>query len=229
VREEALEAHAGALLAKLRLPQSFLDYALKKLRTAHAGQARASEAARRVLQQRVNGCQQQLDALLGLKISPGNAAGQLLSDEEYLRQKTALKQELETARAELATALSQAEGWIDDCEQFLAYSQSLPQRFLEMTPDERKGLLHLVFRTLTLQGGKLAVEYRKPYSALASFGLAGTEENYPSEPALAASESEKHANSAMWLVTLNAIRTYLEPWKKIPRNIATIATHPFLG
>jgi DNA invertase Pin-like site-specific DNA recombinase len=207
LREEVIEGKALALLDRIRVPQVFLDYALGKLRKAHAHQTRLAQGTRLKVQTRANTCQQELDALLRLKISARNADESLLSEEEYLRQKAALREELEAARQELASIDAHAETWVDDCERFFSFSQWAGRRFRDAPAVERKSLLHLVCQNLTLSGGTVLAEYREGYSELVLFSLAGKEAEFPSEPALVASESEKYVNSEEWLGTLAAIRT----------------------
>jgi site-specific DNA recombinase len=211
VREEVIEEQVLKLLAGLRLPQPYLDYALRKLRKGHVYEARCAEAIRRKHQERMNECEGKLEALLLMKISPKNADGSLLSDEEYLTQKASLRQELDAARSELTGLQAQAQTWIDDCERFFDYTQWVKKKFQESSDEGKKALLHLVCRRLTLSGRTVVAEYREPYGSLAGFPLAGKEETYPSEPELVASESEKYVNSDGWLAVLSAIRTY-KPW-----------------
>jgi len=209
VRQEVLDKQALNLLVCLRLPPAYLDYALRKLRKAHTFQARSSEATRIMHQTRVNECQHKLDALLQLKLSPANTGGALLGDEEYLRQKSSLRQDLDSARQELASVEAQADTWIDDCERFFDFTQWLAAKFQKAPPEERQSLLHLVCQNLTLKGENMVADYRDGYLELSEFPLAGKEAEFPSEPALVASESEKYVNSDEWLVTLAAIRTYV--------------------
>lgn len=216
VREEVLEEQALALLAGIRLPQAFVDYALKKLRSAHAYQRRAAQGARLNAQARVNDCQNKLDALLGFKLSAGNHDGRLLSDDEYLRQKALLAGELAAARSELAGIDAQADRWVEDCERFFDFSQWVREKFLAAPPEEKKPLLSLVCQNLTLKGGKLSAEYREGYSELVRFPLAGKEAEFPSEPAAAASASEELVKSQKWLGILDAIRTYTSKRTGLP-------------
>ena len=65
----------------------------------------------------------------------------------------------------------------------------------------------------------LAGDYRESYVALAEFPLAGKEANFPSEPALVASESEKYMNSEKWLVILAAVMFTIEKAKAISASI----------
>ena len=75
-------------------------------------------AARRRLQGRVNAAEQQLDALLQLKLAPANHAGDMLSDEEYLAGKSEPRKEQATLEEQLQAVQGQGTAWVDDCERF---------------------------------------------------------------------------------------------------------------
>ena len=118
-REEVVAEQFTSLLTRLRLPQPFLDYSFAKLKDCHAAQSELTAARRQRLQSELNACHARLDGLLQLKISPGNADGSLLSDEEYRRQKERILNELDTAQRQLTSDQRQGKTWIEDCERVL--------------------------------------------------------------------------------------------------------------
>ncbi len=198
-------------LGRLRLPQRFLDYTFGKLRSVHAEGARLTAATRRTLQKKLNAAQERLDALLQLKLAPKNRDGALLSDDEYLMQKGAIRSEIRLLEEQLATVLRQGTTWVDDCERFFTFTQRLVARFSESTVDDKKTLLLLIGSNLTLSGGKVALGLRKPYDLLWNLPLAGTEPEFPIEPAQVAAASEKVLMLSSWQALLSAIRSYHLP------------------
>ena len=141
----------SSILSRLRIPQAFLDYAFARLRTVHADEAKLADSARRSLQGQVNGAEQKLDSLLQFKLSPSNRDGELLSDEEYLRQKRTIRRDLDLLQERLATLHAQSANWLDDCERFFAFTQHLTSRFLDGSVEDKKTLLLLVCSNLTLK------------------------------------------------------------------------------
>src|SRR5207302_1097471 len=111
----------------------------------------------------------------------------LLSDAEYLVQKSGLRQDLDDARRDLASVDAQAETWIDDCERFFDFSQWLAAKFQGAPAGEKKAILQIACQNLTLRGTKVAAVYREGYAELAAFPLAGKEAELSAEPVLMAS------------------------------------------
>jgi len=210
-REEALDEQFSSLLGRLRVPQAFLDYAFARLRSVHAEEAKLADGARRSLQGQVNGVQQRLDALLQLKLSPNNRSGELLSDEEYLTQKRALRKDLDMLQERLQSLHQQGATWLDDCERFFTFTQRLTRKFLGGPIEDKKALLLLICSNLTLRDQEVAAECQEPYASLAGFELAGEVDDFPSEPRKVASASEKVMKSDHWLHLLTLIRTYTLP------------------
>ena len=210
-REEELETQMTRLLSGLRLPQSYVDYTLENLRLVHRKEANFSDALRRKLQGQLNAGQAKLDALLQVKISPNNMKGEVLSDEEYIEQKIAIRRELESMKEQLASAQEESENWVEDCERFFRFTQRITERFGTGTAEDKKTLLGLVASNLALKNGKVAAVYREPYALLANFPLSGRSDGRGFEPENVAKASQKKAIATEWLPLLVAIRTYRLP------------------
>ncbi len=216
-REELLTDQFTSLLSRLRLPQVFLDYAFPKLKQCHLAQAELSAARRQALQSQLNACNTRLDSLLQLKLSAGNIAGALLSDEEYLLQKVRIKEELHGVQQQLAAEQQQGETWIEDCERFFAFTQQLAGKFAEASVEDKRALLLFICSKLTLKDRRLEATFRAPFAAVASFPLAGQPETTQSErtKVLAAAENRNMLQS--WLGILDGIRTFwLVDSEKVP-------------
>jgi site-specific DNA recombinase len=211
MREEVLEERFAEILGRLRIDPEFLDYSFERLRQAHGDESRAQEAMRRKLQGLLNDAQQKLDGLLQLKISPGNRNGLLLSDEEYLLQKSRILRDIEMTKEELLAVQQQSETWVDDCERFFAFTQRLERTFAVLTVEEKKEVILLICSNLTLRDGILAVVYREPYASLASLSSIADEPISEFEPLGSLPEAEKSKTYGKWLRLLDRIRTYTVP------------------
>ena len=198
-REEELDKQFNKFLARLRIPQSYLDFAFSKLKTVHESEAQFTEATRRKFQGQLNACQQKLDALLQMKISPKNQKGELLSDEEYLQQKKLIRDEFDMVQKQLTAIQQQGLGWVDDCERFFVFTQRVATRFAITTVEDKKALLLLICQNLTLKDQKVAAVYREPYASLSTFALAGTDEKTTSEPEKLLTVAEKPDIVTSWL------------------------------
>jgi site-specific DNA recombinase len=208
-REEVVAREFAAVLSGLQVPQAYLDYALSKLRQCHTTQAEFAAARRQKLQSQLNTCHARLDGLLQLKISPGNATGALLSDEEYLRQKQRIQEELDSAGRQLAAAGEQGQAWVGDCERFFAFTQSLRENFAAAGAEEKQAVLFLMCSKLTLKDHRIVPVFREPFASLAAFPLAGNGDEPRFEPSRLRAVAEKPEIVTSWLGILDVVRTVL--------------------
>lgn len=210
-REEVVGEQFTEIFTGLRLPQSYLDYALSQLSHCHATQSALTATRRQKLQSHSNACHTRLDALLQLKISPANAEGTMLSDAEYLDQKQRIQAELDTVRRQLAADQQHGETWIADCERFFAFTQQLAGRFVGVSAEEKQAALFLVCSKLVLREHKVTAEFREPFASLAAFPLAGKLGASQFEPRRLRAVAEKPETVESWLGILDAIRTFGTP------------------
>ncbi len=200
-REDIISGAFSAALYGIRLPQCYLDFAFSKLRKVHAYESQFTDALRRKLQSQLNACQLRLDALLQMKISPSNMDGSLLSDDEYVKQKKAIRDEFEMVETQLKTVLQQGLNWIDDCENFFKFTQQLATKFLNINTsiEDKKALLLLVCSNISIKDQQLAIEYKEPYKSLMEFPLAGEPENTKFEREKVLAVAEKPEIVEYWL------------------------------
>lgn len=207
-REEVVAAELTSLFCRLRLPQPFLDYSLGKLKGCHAEKAALATAHRHRLQARVNDCHTRLDGLLQMKISAANTAGAMLSDEEYVREKRRIQDELDGARAELTSNAREGETWVADCERFLDFTQRLAARFEGLSAEQKRTTLLFVTSKLTLRDHRITAEWREPFGALVVFPLAGAPDGPAFEPPAPPPGAENPSVVSSWLGVLDTIRTF---------------------
>lgn len=219
-REEVVAKEFARILSGLRLPQAYLDYALSKLRQCHAAQTEFAAARRHKLQSQLNAGHARLDGLLQLKISPANAAGALLSDEEYLTQKLRIQEELDTFQRQLTADAQQGKTWIDDCERFFAFTQGLTDNFAKASAEEKQSALFLVYSKLVLRDHTVTAAFREPFASLAAFPLAGMPGGGQFEPIRLRTVAEKPEIVASWLGILDSIRTALTPGTAFQQPVA---------
>ena len=173
IREEQLQEQLLCILTDLSIPEAFIKPACDKVRELHKSEAKSSESVRRKLQSQYNACKQKLDGLLQLKISPNNVSGELLSDEEYLAQKRALNEDLESIQSKLGAIHGDGTQWIDDCQSFVEALINLPDNLAMASCEEKRGVILLVCSNLVLKDCKVTAEYQEPFATIAKFPLAG--------------------------------------------------------
>ena len=127
--------------------------------------------------------------------------GSLLSDDEYVKQKKAIRDEFEMVEKQLKTVLQQGLNWIDDCENFFKFTQQLATKFLNANTsiEDKKALLLLVCSNISIKDQQLAIEYKEPYKTLMEFPLAGVPENTKFEREKVLVQAEKPEIVEYWL------------------------------
>lgn len=171
IREEKLEEQLKTVLTDLHIPQTFLTYAFEKTRKAHAKEATVRDTSRRSLERRYDESKRRLDSLLQMKLSPKNANGEMLSDDEYLAQKHKIKDEIDTLNEQINAQKDQGITWVDDCERFIANTQEFCRRFENGTLEEKRELFLLICSNITIKDENVAFSYAEPFKSIAEFAL----------------------------------------------------------
>src|SRR5205085_11116266 len=111
-----LEEQIDQVLAKVQISVRFKDWALKRLRSYYHSSRTVQENIAESLSKSYNDVQARLTNLLNLKLSPLNASGSLMSDEEYVQQKDLLMKEKHQIEEKLRDQGQSFEDWMSLCE-----------------------------------------------------------------------------------------------------------------
>ncbi len=184
VREDKMEEKIVKLLEKVQLHPFFVEWGLKKLAKIHKEEASLIAGGTHKLRLDYNDHQQRLDNLLQLRISPSNVNGSLLSDEEYLRQKALLQEQLSLLKRKIDESENNQKSWLEKCEQTFEFSAKLVYKFRTAQSVEQK---HLILKTVGykyfLCDGELEIEYNPIFKIFSRL-----------EPQKALSDKEKGSN-----------------------------------
>ena len=150
LREDELEKQLHNNMLEYIIPQEFAQWALEVLNTNNANEDRKRKAI--LLQQRnqLTHIEQQLGNLLKLKISPSNMNGELISDEEYIDQKSVLLSEKKTINEKLSDIEQNMENWLEQCEQFFDLAVNCEKKWNQNNPGNRKGVFAFMFGSNSL-------------------------------------------------------------------------------
>ncbi|MDO8468155.1 MAG: recombinase family protein [Candidatus Peribacter sp.] len=169
-KEKNLEERIMERLSEFRIiPREFLVYASKRVRVMHKEAAGSVDALRNRLERKFGDLKQRLDALLQLKLSPKNTDGRLISDDEYVEQKMAVRVEMQGIEEQIRSIKQEGNNWMDDCERFVESALCLDQTLQHATMEQKKELLVMVASNILLKDGNVAITYRDPYAAILNF------------------------------------------------------------
>ena len=151
-----LEQQIVTFLEEITLPELLHRWALERLQRAET--ARNDEEAAHVQSatQARAAVERQLNTLTKLRLRD------LLSDEEYLRQ----REELERERIRLSQnleRLDQHRSWFEPARKLISFSVSVVSRFKVGDLQTKRLILQIVGSNLVLQDQKLSIDAHKPF------------------------------------------------------------------
>lgn len=169
LREDALEDAMHQLIQEHVIPKEFAIWALKVLSRGNDVEDRKIQAILDQQRKQLVHIENQLAQLLKLKISPNNTDGELLSDEEYLKEKQKLVCEKQTIKESISDTEQNRTNWVERCEEFFDFAIDMEQKWLTGTQEERKFIFTIIFGSNSLLGDKkLHIEAKKPFFRTAS-------------------------------------------------------------
>lgn len=156
VREEALLAQIQELLDHIRIPES-LEPHLRELVKRHfdevyGHQHEVSDTQHKAIAE----ARRQIQNLVGMRLR------ELLSDEEYLKEKTRLSDELARLQREVTICTMEMERAVETVENVIAYAAWARETFDHGSGQDRHRLLEMLGSKFVLTGGKLLLELH-PY------------------------------------------------------------------
>ena len=182
VELKELERQIEDLLSQIQISEAFKNWALKYLREEAE---REKEDYKEILasQKRAYAnCLKKLDNLLQLKISPLNADGSLISDEEYAKKKAELMREKARLEEEMEKLKSQGDRWLETVEKTFDFACHARYWFKSGSPEEKTQILRSIGSNLTLKDGKLEIELKKPFKWFSKVSNGFPEVKGPIEP-----------------------------------------------
>ncbi|MBP9781085.1 recombinase family protein [Candidatus Woesebacteria bacterium] len=153
-------------LGRMTVSERFIKWALKYLNTLHNVEIESHTATISQLQGNYNDCVKRLDNLVKLKISSGNTDGNLLSDDEFLAQKTSILAEKSTLEERIQNQGQRVNGWLEQVEEHFNFALHARHRFEVGTPEEKREMLVTVGSNLTLLGKTLGIDLQNEYAFL---------------------------------------------------------------
>lgn len=139
-----------AYLTTIRASETVKAWVARYLRATHDQEVRAHHDIRRTQQSRYEACQQRFENLLSLKLSPANADGSLLSDEEYRDQKSRLLAEKVRLEAQLQDGEDQVRQETTKVGQTFFFACHAWEWFVNGTLEDKRHILMAIGSNLIL-------------------------------------------------------------------------------
>lgn len=166
VTGKELEQLVIDFLGTIKLSRAFVDWIIKTLNQTNIDQLEVRNARLKALQGGYDGVLKRLDNLLALKISPNNADGSLLSDEEFLEQKRKLHIEKANIAQQLASVNTHVDDWTELAAKTFDFASTAQERFLNGTIQDKKTIIRGIGSHLVLKGSFLEIQPRTPFLSI---------------------------------------------------------------
>jgi hypothetical protein len=166
VEAKVLEGQINQYLKDIHISEDFKDWAINYLREEGNKEIRSRENIVNSQRKAYDNCLRKIDNLFELKISPMNADGDLLSDEEYAKRKSALIGEKARLQEILNDVDRGVERWLEAGEKTFEFARNAHSWFAKGTDKEKAIILQALGSNLILKDRKLVVELKKPLMAI---------------------------------------------------------------
>jgi DNA invertase Pin-like site-specific DNA recombinase len=177
-----LERQIAAYLARVQISEKFKDYCIKFLHELHAKESTTQKTILETQQKAYQDCAQEIDNLVSLKTSSGNADGSQLSNEEYGRRRATLLKEKAALEELLRDAGQRIEQQLRLSEKTFDFACTAQERFAKGNARTKKKMLVTLGSNLTLKDKKLFIEAREPFFILEKSMSDEKPGNEPIEP-----------------------------------------------
>lgn len=157
-----LEKQIDQRLASIQVNSRFRDWGLGILKSHYGQNKTEQESVNESLLKAYKDTDAKLSNLLNLKLSPLNASGSLLSDEEYAQQKTLLIQEKQQVEEKLNQRELSLEEWMASCEKAFNFASYARCWFAEGDLETKRTILSALGSNLTLINKKVSINLANP-------------------------------------------------------------------
>lgn len=155
--EKKLLEQFGEILKGIKISEKMTKWFVKQLNKVNNKELKDQSNILEALKEKLSDIQKRKQNLLQMKISPNNMNGEILSDEDYMTQKTALDKEAEIIQSQISSADEKAKQWAElaiDTFNFACYA---PYHFAHGDYETRKNILVGFGSNITLKDGEINV------------------------------------------------------------------------
>jgi hypothetical protein len=163
MRPDELQKRLDAVIASVRLPRAFFEWAFGELRLSQKDRAELREQELAQLQAAIADVEKKMDSLLELRLSSST----LLSDALFQQKMHMLEQERNRMVARLNDHNAATRTWRDDLLDALLVLERIRDEFNWATPKERVSLLAAIGSRFELANGELVFVLAEPFLSFA--------------------------------------------------------------
>ncbi len=158
--ERELETMVNEYVETLAVDDQYITWSMKWLSFLHKQECTERETIETSLTDALTQCKKRIDNLFQMKLR------ELVTDEEYTKEKQTLLKEKEQLEQETALQSDRQNNWLQTAEQAMYFCRDFKTMFDNGNLQQRKILLKQVGAHLVLNYGKLHIEAQKPFKSL---------------------------------------------------------------
>ena len=163
---EKLNEQIMAKLESITLPESFLTFALNILNRDNDQETDNRVLMAQNLNKALKDCQERVDNLLRVYISPANSEKELVSDEEFKSQKGSLLREKAEIEQKLTTLSQRANEWLELTEKTFNFAVYAKHHFDQGDYKTKTSILRTLGTDFILKDGQIEITLKKPYQII---------------------------------------------------------------
>jgi len=161
VRVEDLENQISSYLEKIFLPRSFVAWSYRQLEAAKNIDEKMQAGVRDSLNRALSECKKKLDSLLHLKLK------ELLTDEEYVLEKSALTEKKMKLENKIADFNKNPKIWLEPSKEFFSFVNLAKKCFDNGDDSIKRQILAALGSNLFLKDRILLIEAKIPFRLIA--------------------------------------------------------------
>ena len=150
-------------LKRFEISEQFKSWAIKHLNELNDCEIIDREHIRKNQQKAYDDCVKRIDSLLKLKISPQNVSGDVISEEEYIKQRKELLSEKESLLGSINNTDTRINKWLDLSEKTFNFACYARYWFEKGTLKDKTQILATLGSNLTIKDRKLCIGGEKPF------------------------------------------------------------------
>lgn len=167
VQIDDFESQVDKILKEIQIPKDFTDWAIAVLNDQSEKEVDDRQLVEENLTQGLSDIKQKLDNLLMLKIAPNNMEGEVIPEEEYIRQRESLMTEKQTFERQLKNQSKRQDKWMELSQRTFNFACYARYWFDVGTREQKRSILHALGLNLKIQDKKLLIDPFKPFQVIA--------------------------------------------------------------
>lgn len=152
IKKENLENQIANILKAIEIKPDFKEFALEIIKEKYESETKEEALIEKALSESENATQKKLDNLIDLRTRD------LLNDDEFLKRKEILSNELASIKEKRNLALSRAQNWQKITEQAFDFATFVAESFQKSSPKKKKEIVASLGQNHRIKDGKLAID-----------------------------------------------------------------------